>query len=66
MNFDKKRHDILKANKGSRLSYDPKNDEFVITFMGKEGFSIPGDCEFCGDHIYKENSDKVICRVKRD
>ena len=66
MNVYKKREEILKANRGSSLSYDPKSEEFVITFTGHDGFRIPGDCVYCGDHIFKENSNTVICAVRRE
>ena len=66
MNVCKKMCEILKANKGSSLSYDSRSEEFVITFTGHEGFRIPSDCEFCGEHIFKENSNTVICKVKRE
>lgn len=66
MNLDKKRCEIVKANQGSKLSYDAKAEEFVITFTGHNGFRIPSDCEYCGDHILKQNSSTVICRVKRE
>lgn len=66
MNLDRKRCEIVKANMGSLLSYDSKSEEFVITITGHDGFRIPSDCEYCGDHILKENSSAVICRVKRE
>ena len=66
MNVYKKWCEILKANEGSKLYYDPKEEEFVITFTGHNGFRIPSDCEFCGEHIFKENSNIVICKVKRE
>ena len=66
MKVYKKWTEILKANKGSSLSYDSKNGEFVITFTGNDGFRIPGDCVYCGEHIFKENSNTVICKVKRE
>ena len=66
MNVYKKREEILKANEGSKLTYDSKTEEFVITFPKYNGFRIPGDCAFCGDHIFKENSNTVICRVERE
>jgi len=56
----------LKANEGSKLSYDSEKEEFVITFPKHNGFSIPGDCEYCGEHIFKENSNTVICAVRRE
>lgn len=65
MNHEKKLCEILKVNSGSQLSYDSKTEEYVLTIEGHDGFRIPGDCEFCGDHIFKENSGKIICRVKR-
>ena len=65
MNVGKKWSEILKANEGSKLTYDSKGEEFVITFTGHDGFRIPGDCVYCGDHIFKENSNTVICRVER-
>ena len=64
MNIHKKREEILKGNEGSKLSYDSKTEEFVITFTGHNGFRIPYDCEYCGDRIFKANSNTVICRVK--
>jgi len=66
MNVYKKWTEILKANQGSKLFYDSKTGEFVITFPAHKSFSIPGDCEYCGDHILKENSNAVICRVNRE
>ena len=66
MNVPKKREEILKANNGSSLSYDSKSEEFVITFTGNDGFRFPGDCVYCGEHIFKANSNTVICRVKRE
>ena len=65
MNTCKKLFEILKANYGSTLSYDFDSEEWVITFTGNNGFRIPGDCEYSGEHIFKENSNKVICKVKR-
>ena len=65
MNLPKKREEILKANKGSYLSYDSQKGEFVITFTGDDGFRIPHDCDYCGDHIFKQNSNTVICKVIR-
>ena len=64
MNVYKKWVEILKANYGSTLSYDFDSNEWVITFKGKNGFRIPGDCAFDGRYILKENSNKVVCRVK--
>ena len=66
MNVCKKWAEILKVNEGSKLSYDSQGEEFVITFTGYDGFRIPGDCVYCGDYILKENSNTVICRVKRE
>ena len=66
MNVYKKWTEILKANQGSKLSYDPETKEFVITFPKHNIFRIPGDCIYCGDHILKENSNAVICRVERE
>ena len=67
MNHDEKKLcEIVKANQGSRLSYDSKSEEWVITFPEHGGFRIPSDCEYCGNHIVKENSDKTVCRVDRD
>ena len=66
MNVGKKLLEILKANKGSSLSYNPENEEFVMTFTGHNGFRIPGDCDYCGDHIFKQNSNTVICAVQRE
>ena len=66
MNVYKKWCEILKANEGSKLSYDSKTGEYVITFPKHNGFRIPGDCAYSGDHIFKENSNTVICRVKRE
>jgi len=56
----------LKANEGSKLSYDSEKEEFVITFPKRDGFAIPGDCEYCGEHIFKENSNTAICAVRRE
>lgn len=64
MNVGKKWSEILKANEGSKLSYDSKAEEFVITFTGNNGFLIPHDCVYCGDRIFKANSNTVIGRVK--
>lgn len=66
MNVYKKWTEILKANEGSKLSYDSKTEEFVITFVGHNGFRIPMDCEYCDDRILKQNSNTIICRVKRE
>jgi len=66
MNVYKKREEILKANEGSKLTYDSKAEEFVFTFPKGNGFRIPGDCVYCGEHIYKVNSNTVIGRVERE
>ena len=66
MNVYKKWCEILKANEGSKLSYDSKNEEFVIIFPKPNGYRIPSDCVVGGEHIFKENSNHVICRVKRE
>ena len=66
MNVYKKWEEILKANEGSKLSFDSKSGEYVMTFPAHDGFRIPGDCEYCGDHIFKENSNTVICAVRRE
>ena len=64
MNICKTLCEILKANYGSKLSYDLKSEEWVITFTGNNGFRIPGNCAYDGKHILKENSNKVIGRVE--
>lgn len=66
MNVGKKWAEILKANEGSKLYYDSKTGEFVATFPKHNGFSIPHDCVYCGDTIFKQNSNTVICKVKRE
>ena len=66
MNVYKKWEEILKANQGSKLSYNSKSEEWVITFPKHNGFRIPRDCEYAGEHIFKENSNTVICRVERE
>lgn len=66
MNVYKKREEILKANEGSKLTYDSKTEEFVFTFPMGNGFRIPGDCVYCGEHIYKINSNTVIGKVERE
>ena len=66
MNVYKRMCEILKANEGSKLSFDSKSEEYVMTLPAKHGFRIPSDCEYCGEHIFKENSNTVICKVKRE
>lgn len=66
LNLEKKLCEIVKANEGSRLSYDKATNEFVITFKKHGAFSIPGDCEFGDNKIYKTISGKFICRVRRE
>ena len=66
MNVYKKWAEILKANQGSKISYNHETEEFVITFPKHNGFLIPGDCVFEGEHIFKENSNTLICAVRRE
>ena len=64
MNHDEKKMcEILMANEGCYLSYNWRNKEFVITFVGDNGLRIPGDCDYYDGHILRKNSNKIICKV---